>query len=64
MLAAQTVRNLPALRESQVRFLGWEDFLEKRLVAHSSILAWRILWQRSLVAAVHGVTKSRTQLSN
>ena len=39
---AQTVKNLPAVRETQVRFLGEEDPLEKGLATHSSILAWRI----------------------
>ena len=61
---AQTVKNLPTMQETPVRILGWEDPLPKGMTAHSSILAWRILWQRSLVAIVHGVTKSRTQLSN
>ena len=39
---AQSVRNLPAMQETQVRFLGQEDPLEKEMAAHSSILAWRI----------------------
>ena len=38
------VKNLPAMQESQVRFLGQEDPLEKEMAAHSSILAWRIPW--------------------
>ena len=38
------VKNLPAMWETWLRFLGWEDPLEKRLVTHSSILAWRIPW--------------------
>ena len=38
------VKNLPAIRETQVRFLGWKDPLEKDMVTHSSNLAWRILW--------------------
>ena len=44
VLVAQTVKNLPALQETQVQFLGWEDLLEKRMATHSSILAWRIPW--------------------
>ena len=32
------------MRETQVRFLGWEDPLEKEMATHSSILAWKILW--------------------
>ena len=41
-LVAQTVKNLPAMRETWVPPLGWEDPLEKRMATHSSILAWRI----------------------
>ena len=40
----QAVKNLPAVYETQVRSLGQEDSLEKGMVTHSSILAWRILW--------------------
>ena len=43
-LVAQTVKNLPAMWETQVRSLGWEDPLEKEMVTHSSLLAWRISW--------------------
>ena len=42
-LVAQMIKNPPALRETWVRFLGWEDPLEKEMATHSSILAWRIL---------------------
>ena len=41
-LVAQLVKNLPAVRETWVQFLGWEDRLEKGTATHSSILAWRI----------------------
>ena len=41
---AQTVKNLPAMQEAWVQSLGQEDPLEKGMVAHSSILSWRILW--------------------
>ena len=41
-LIAQLVKNLPAIRETWVRSLGWEDPLEKGKAPHSSILAWRI----------------------
>ena len=41
-LVAQTVKNLPAMRETQVQFLGQEDPLEKGMATHFSILAWRI----------------------
>ena len=43
-LVAQLVKNLPAMCETWVRYLGWEDSLEKGKAIHSSILAWRILW--------------------
>ena len=39
---AQTVKNLPAMQETWVRSLGWEDLLEKETATHSSTLAWRI----------------------
>ena len=38
------VKNLPAMQETQVRSLGWEDALEKGMATHSSILAWKIPW--------------------
>ena len=38
------VKNMPAMQETWVQSLGWEDPLEKGVVTHSSILAWRILW--------------------
>ena len=41
---AQTVKRLPAMRETQVQSLGWEDLLEKEMTTHSSILAWKIPW--------------------
>ena len=41
---AQMVKNLPAVQETQVRSLGWEDPLEKGMTTHSSVLAWRIPW--------------------
>ena len=41
-LVAQLVKNLPAMQETQVQCLGWEDPLEKGMATHSSILAWRI----------------------
>ena len=38
------VKNLPAMQETRVQFLGWEDLLEKEMATHSSILAWKIPW--------------------
>ena len=43
-LVAQMVKNPPAMWETWVRSLGWEDLLEKGMVTHSNILAWRIPW--------------------
>ena len=110
-LVAQMVKNLPAMQKTRVQSLGWEDSLEKGVVIHSSILAWRIPWFNEALAhtvknlpasagelgliselgrspgkgngnplqysclenptdrgspwaIVHGVTKSRTRLSN
>ena len=43
-LVAQMVKCLPATRETQIRFLGREDTLEKEMAPHSSTLAWKIPW--------------------
>ena len=43
-LVTQRVKRLPAMPETQVRSLGWEDLLEKEMAIHSSILAWRTPW--------------------
>ena len=43
-LVAQTVKNPPAMQETWVRCLVWEDLLEEEMGIHSSILAWRIPW--------------------
>ena len=64
-LVAQTVKRLPTMRETQVRSLGREDPLEKEMAIHSSTLGLDNpmdggVWQ----AIVHGVTKSRTGLSD
>ena len=57
-LIVQLVKNLP-LQETQVRFLVWEDPLEKEMATHSSILAWKISGTKELGRLVHGVTKVR-----
>ena len=46
-LVAQLVKNLPAIRETWVQSLFWEDPLEKGKATHSSILGWRIPWLRA-----------------
>ena len=60
------VKNLPAMQETLVQSLGWEDPLEKRMATHFSILAWRIPWTEEPggLATLHGVAKNQTQLSN
>ena len=63
-LVAQLVKNLPAMQESWVRSLGWEDSLEKGMATHSSILAWRIPMNRGAWwATLHGVAKSQIKHS-
>ena len=57
-LVAQLVKNPPAMRETWVLSLGWEDPLEKGRATQFSILAWRI------PCLVHGVAKSQTRLSD
>ena len=44
-LVAQRLKCLPAMQETWVQSLGWEDPLEKEMATHSSILAWRIPWR-------------------
>ena len=43
-IVAQLAKNLPAMQETQVQSLGWEDPLEEEMATNSSILAWRIPW--------------------
>ena len=58
---AQVVKNLPAMWETWVQSLGWEDPLEKGMATHSSILAWRIpMGKGAWWAAVYGVTSDTT----
>ena len=52
-LVAQTVKNLPAVQETGVQSLGWEDFLEKGKATHTSILAWRIPYSLSCSEGVY-----------
>ena len=55
---AQLVKNLPAMQETWVQPLGWEDPLEKGMATQSSILAWRIPMDRGAQqATVHGAHK-------
>jgi len=60
-LVAQTVKNPPAVWETWVRSLGWEDPLEQGMATHSSILAWRMPMNRGFQqSTVHGVAESDT----
>ena len=64
---AQMVKNLPAMQETHVRSLDWEDPLEKGMAIHSNVLAWRIPWTEGPggLHAVQGVTESdRTERLN
>ena len=47
-LVAQTVKCLPTTQETRAQSLDWEDLLEKEMVTHSSILAWKIPWMEKL----------------
>ena len=64
-LVAQLVKNPPAMWETRVRSLGWEDPLEEGMATHSSIFAWRIPMDRGdWQATVHGIPKNWTRLSD
>ena len=47
-LVAQTVKCLPTTQETRAQSLDWDDLLEKEMVTHSSILAWKIPWTEKL----------------
>ena len=57
-LVAHLVKNLPAMQETWVRSLGWEDPMEEGQATHFSVLTWRIPW------TVYGATKSQIRLSD
>ena len=59
-LVAQMLKKLPAVQETQVRFLGQEDPLEKGMTSHSIILVKKSMDRGAWQAVVHGVTKSQT----
>ena len=62
-LVAQTVKNRPAMWETWVQSLGWEDPLKKGKATHSSILAWRIPWTEKPGGLQSMRSQSQTQLS-
>ena len=58
------VKNMPAVQETRVQSLGWEDPLEEGMATHSSILAWRIpMDRRACQAIVHGSQRVRRDLA-
>ena len=58
---AQLVKNPPAMQETRVRSLGWEDPLEEDMATHSSVPAWRIPMDRGVWrATAHGIAESDT----
>ena len=61
---AQRVKNLPAMQETWVQSLGWEDPLEEDMATHSSILAWRIPWTDEPGGLQPMGSQSQTHLSN
>ena len=63
-LGAQMVKNLPAMQETLVGSLGWEDPLEKGVATCSCVLAWRIPWIEEPGGLQSRVEKSQTQLSD
>ena len=63
-LVAQMVKNLPAVRETQVQSVGQDDPLEKGMATHSSILAWRISWREESGRLWSMGSKSQTGLSD
>ena len=63
-IVAQTVKNLPAMQETQVQSLGQEDPLEKDIATHSSILAWRIPWTKEPGRLQSMGSQTQTQVSD
>ena len=64
-LVAQLVKNLPAMQETQVQFLDWEDPLEKEIATHPIVLAWRIPWteEPGRLHTAHGFARVRHDLA-
>ena len=65
-LMAQTVKNTPALQETWVPSLGWEDPLEQGKATHSSVLTWKIPWteEPARLHTIHGIAEGGTRLSH
>ena len=62
-MVAQTVKSLPAMQETQIRSLGWEDPLEKGMATNSNILAWKIPWTEE-PGGYSPWDRKETQMSN
>ena len=63
-LVAQRIKHLPAMQETRVRSLGWEDPLEKEMATHSSIPSWRIPWTEEPGGLQSTGSQSQTRLSD
>ena len=63
-LVAQMVKNPPAIQETWVQFLGWEDPLEEGMATHSDILAWRVSWTEEVASIVPHTLKIFKYLKN
>ena len=63
-LVSQMVTNLPAMQDTQVQSLGWEDPLEEEMATHSSILDWEVLWTEEPGGLQSLGLQCQTQLSN
>ena len=63
-LVAQKLKRLPPMRKTRVQSLGLEDPLEKKMVTHSSILAWRIPWTEEPGRLQSTGSQSQTRLSD
>ena len=64
-LVAQTVKNMPAIQDTWVRSLVWEDLLGKSMATHSSIPSWRIPMDKgALQATVQRIARRQTQLKH
>ena len=64
LLVVQMVENLPAIQETQIGYLGWEDPLQEGLATHSNIPAWKIPWTEEPDELKSVGSQSRTQLSD
>ena len=57
------MKSLPAMQETQVQSLGWEDPLEKEKATHSSILAWRLPWTEELLGSLQSMGSQESDMT-